>query len=97
MKGEKLPEGASYEGTEPLSWTPVPNATYYKIQIVGHGLDWASDRLTATTFSLNALPLQPGNAYLVTVSAYMGDDSVVSATERALNVPALLKANSQSE
>ena len=87
----------SEQAATTLSWSPVAAATHYHVVVFGHGVNWQTTIESRSINYREIANLKPGNAYLVTITAYQGETKLTEV-ETALNIPALqLTANSQSK
>ncbi|NJR71269.1 MAG: fibronectin type III domain-containing protein [Synechococcales cyanobacterium CRU_2_2] len=93
MKGDQTTFEVAHD-RETLTWQHVPDATYYQISIAGYKWHWQSAPLTHPTCNYANLPLKPGNAYLVTISAY-GPEGLMTLAEQVINPPAIVTTNFQ--
>ena len=73
--------------TPALRWHPAPNARLYLVQVEGKGVNWQQTTADPSlAYPSTQPPLQRGQAYKITVSAYNQRKAVLDATQMVLNV-----------
>jgi len=80
-------EGALKDGRPDFSWSAVPSATSYSVDVSGPGANWLKSSLNRTSLQYPSTesPMQNGNAYTVTVVAYRGK-TPISAGKGVFNI-----------
>jgi len=82
-----LEPGRTIKSTRPrLSWQSVPGATSYRVWIFGN-VSWSTvTTKTQLSYPATQPALRPGSAYRIVVSAYRGENLLLSG-EQAVNLP----------
>jgi hypothetical protein len=93
VKGDQQSWEVVENGTT-LTWRSVPDATHYQVDIAGYNWHWRSENFGNASFNYSNLPLKPGNAYLVKISAY-NLQGKITTIEYVINTPATVTTNSQ--
>jgi hypothetical protein len=80
------PDGSNIVNLRPqLSWQEIPGATSYRVRILGN-IAWSKvTTQPRLSYPTNQPSLKPGSAYRIIVSAYRGNQIILSG-EQTLNV-----------